>query len=798
MSEPPSPGTGRNANVLVDRFKRLLQHRPLRLALLSLAGLTVLVALLTGVAASVLYRQLPGIDMLSDYRPKQPLRVYTADGVEIGQFGTERRVVVPIAEIPKLMQDAVLAIEDRRFREHSGVDVRGLLRAAWANVGHERSQGGSTITQQVARTFYLSSRKTYIRKINEMLLALKIESQLDKNQILELYMNQIFLGQRAYGFEAAARTYFGKPMTALSTGEAAMLAGLPQNPAYANPVTDLQRARQRQHLVLASMFEAGVITQEQLDAAKAEPLQIRKGQEVALHAEHVAEMARQMVFAQHGEKAYTLGLKVVTTLRVADQEAAWRALRKGLLDFELRQPYRGPEDEEALPDSAAAGDASVARALAEQRDDEDLRVALVTEASAREVVATLASGEVVRINGEGLKLAQAALSAKAKIGLRIRRGSVIRVMQSSGPGALKWRIAQWPEVEGALVALDPQSGHVRALVGGFDFSRNKFNHASQAWRQPGSSFKPFLYSAALEAGVMPSTLINDAPLEPDAAASAAGTPPWDPKNSDDQFDGPLTLRQALAKSKNLVTIRLVQLLGPGPAREWASRFGFQVDKQPDNLTLALGSGATTPLQLGGAYAVLANGGLRVDPVVIKLITDMHGNVLFEAPARTPNEADRVLPARNAFITGSLLQEVTRSGTAARAQALLRRPDLYGKTGTTNDAVDAWFAGYQPGLVAVVWMGYDTPRSLGARESGGGLALPVWIDYMRPALQGVRVSRAVAPQGLSQIDGEWIYSEWANGGQVERIGLDDPPPLELPPPEAGPPPADDATREDGRP
>lgn len=726
--------------------------------------------LLVGGAAVLLYQRQPDIGALTDYRPKQPLRIFTADGVEIGQFGTERRYLVPIDQIPKRMQDAVLAIEDRRFRDHAGIDVKGVLRALLSNVlNMGRGQGGSTITQQVARNFYLSSRKTYTRKINEMLLAIKIERQLAKDEILELYMNQIYLGHRAYGFEAAAQAYFGKTLSALSVAECAMLAGLPQNPAYANPVANFDRARKRQLVVLDKMRDAKFITDREFELARSERLHIRSEIDTSLHAEYVAEMARQIVFAQYREKTYTEGMKVVTSLRSDDQQAAYRALRRGLLDHERRQSYRGPEDAEDLPAGMAASDTGTAQLLAEYRDDEDLRVALVSQAGPKEVVATLATGEVVRVVGEGLRQAAPALSPKAKEALRIRRGSVIRLAQDIGSKG-QWAIRQWPEAQGAFVALDPQNGQVRALVGGFDFSRNQFNHASQAWRQPGSSFKPFIYSAALEHGVMPNSVINDAPLvlPPDQQG-----PDWDPKNSDGQFDGPITLRQALAKSKNLVTIRLVQLMGPEVARQWASQFGFPIDQQPANLTLGLGAGSTTPMQLAGAYAMLANGGHQVDPVVIQRITDAKGQVLFEAPPQAVTEENRVIPPRNVFVTNSLLQEVVRSGTAARAQAMLKRTDLYGKTGTTNDAVDAWFAGFQPSLAAVVWIGYDTPRSLGARETGGGLSLPVWIEFMRQALKGVPVAaEPTAPPDVLKIDGDWVYSEWALGGQRTHIGFDE--------------------------
>jgi len=734
--------------------------------LLALAAAASLCAVGVAIAIAVLYEQLPDIGMLTDYKPRQPLRVFTRDGVEIGEFGSERRYYLPIGHTPKLIQDAVLAIEDSGFRDHPGISVKGTLRALMANLWRgARSQGGSTITQQVARTFYLSSRKSYTRKVREALLAIKIEHHLSKDQILELYMNQIYLGQRAYGFEAASQSYFGKPLTLLSVAESAMLAGLPQNPRYANPVIDFERARKRQLMVLDRMRATEVITTAQFEKAKAEALHVQRRNESTVHAEYVAEMVRQTVHAQYGEEAYSRGLKVQTSLRAADQAAAYRALRKGVLDYERRQPYRGPEDEEDLPEGLAADDPAVAQLLADHPDDDDLRVALVSEASPQAVVATLANGEVVRITGDGLRPAQSALSTRAKAALRIGRGSVIRVVQDGK----RWSISQWPEVQGALVALDPRTGRLRALVGGFDFGRNQFNHVTQAWRQPGSSFKPFLYSAALENGVMPNTQINDAPLP----AGANGAPPaWDPKNSDDQYDGALTMREALARSKNLVTIRLVQLLGPDTARQWASQFGFEPARHPADLTLALGSGSTTPLQLAGAYSVLANGGYRVQPVVIERITDAQGATLFETPPQQQTEAERVVPARNVWLTDSLLQEVTRSGTAARAQAQLKRPDIYGKTGTTNDAVDAWFAGFQPSLATVVWMGYDNPRSLGARESGGGLSLPIWIDYMRLALQGVPVQEPEAPEGIVQVDGEWLYSEWAAGGQRTRIGFDD--------------------------
>jgi penicillin-binding protein 1A len=515
----------------------------------------------------------------------------------------------------------------------------------------------------------------------------------------------------------------------------------------------------RQRHALSRMRSQGVITEQQYAQAIAEQLVIRRPGAAEVHAEYAAEMVRQQIYAQYGELAYTTGLNVTTTLRAAEQQAAYKALRHTLIEHSLRQVWRGPESQENLAQEWTDSDPRVARALVEFEDDDDLRLAVVTRAAPKAVTAVLASGEVVQISGVGLRAAQGALAANAAAALRIQRGSVVRVVLQGKP----WTLAQWPQAEGALVALDPQTGDVRALVGGFDFYRNQFNHVTQGWRQPGSSYKPFLYSGAIENGVQPDTLINDAPME--------NVGNWAPENDDGSTDGPITLRSALARSKNLVSIRLMQLLSPKGAREWTGRFGFDPERQPDDLTQALGSGATNPLQMAGAYAVLANGGYRLPPRLVTRITRASGEVVFEAPAVALDETHRVIPARNAFMVSSLLQEVTRTGTAARAQATLKRPDLYGKTGTTNEVVDAWFGGFQPGLVAVVWVGFDTPRSLGSRASGSALALPAWIEFMATALKDVPVQEVLPPDGLVQVDGEWRYAEWAEGGFVRSLGLD---------------------------
>lgn len=734
--------------------------------LVAAAGIALV--LTVAVALAVAYPNLPDISDLADYRPKLPLRVYSAEGALLGEFGEERRNLTPIDEIPDVMKNAVLAIEDARFFEHGGVDYKGVARAALANLGRVKSQGASTITMQVARNVYLSSEKTFTRKIYEILLTFKLEHLLSKNQILEIYMNQIFLGNRAYGFAAASDAYFGKPLQSVSVAEAAMLAGLPKAPSAYNPISNPKRARSRQLYIIERMQENGFITAAQAVEAKSEELKIRTGPDTTrVHAEYVAEMARQLIFAQYGNEAYTRGLNVYTTLNAAEQDTAYRALRKGIMDYERRQQYRGPEKFVTLPAASQDTEDAVDEALASHPDNGDVLSAVVLEASSRKIVAARSNGDSVEITGDGLKPAQSGLSDKAPPNIKIRRGAVIRVVKTPKN---TWEITQLPEVEGAFVALDPRTGAIRALVGGFDFDKNKFNHASQAWRQPGSSFKPFIYSAALEKGFTPATIINDAPLFFDGGVT--GGQPWEPKNYDGKYDGPMSLRTGLAKSKNMISIRILQAVGPKTAQEWVGRFGFDPEKHPAFLTMALGAGSVTPLQMAAGYAVFANGGYRVNPWLIAKVTDHKGRVISEAAPQAPSEQTRSIDARNAFIMNSLLQEVTRSGTAARAQATLKRPDLYGKTGTTNDSVDAWFAGYQPTIAAVTWIGYDTPRNLGSRETGGGLSLPVWINFMERALKGVPVMEPTVPAGVVNVGGEWLYEEYARNGGVGSLGLED--------------------------
>ena len=740
--------------------------------------------LTVGVALSMAYPNLPDVSDLADYRPKLPLRIYSSEGALLGEFGEERRNLTPIGEIPTVVKDAVLAIEDARFFQHGGVDYKGMMRAVLANLGRVKSQGASTITMQVARNVYLSSEKTFTRKIYEILLTFKLEHLLTKDQILEIYMNQIYLGNRAYGFAAASEAYFGKPLKSVSIAEAAMLAGLPKAPSAYNPISNPKRARSRQLYIIERMQENGYITAEEAAEAKQEKITIRSGYDnTRVHAEYVAEMVRQLIFSQYGNEAYTRGLNVYTTLNAGNQEAAYAALRRGIMDYERRQHYRGPEQFVSLPTAAEEVEDAIDEALANHPDNGDILAAVVLEATSRKIVAARANGDTLEITGDGLKPAQSGLSDKAAPNIKIRRGAVIRVAKTPKNA---WEITQLPEVEGALVAVDPRNGAIKALVGGFDFDKNKFNHAAQAWRQPGSSFKPFIYSAALEKGFTPATVVNDAPLFFDAGVT--GSQPWEPKNYDGRYDGPMTMRTGLAKSKNMVSIRILQAVGPKTAQEWVTRFGFEAEKHPAYLTMALGAGSVTPLQMASAFSVFANGGYRVNPWLITRVTDHKGRVISENPPPAISDLPRAIDARNAFVMNNLLQEVTRSGTAARAQATLKRTDLHGKTGTTNDSVDAWFAGYQPTLAAVTWIGYDKPRNLGSRETGGGLSLPVWINFMERALKGVPVMEATVPPGVVNVGGEWFYEEYSRNAGVANVGLENrPTPSSTVAPQAPPPP-----------
>ena len=713
------------------------------------AGL-ILLGLVIVYALVVAKPNLPDLDTITDYNPKVPLRIYTADNALIGEFGEERRNIIAIEEIPSYLKNAVVAIEDERFYEHGGVDYWGVLRATLANLRGRLAQGASTITMQVARNFFLTNEKSFTRKIYEVLLAWKIESNLSKEQILELYMNQIYLGQRAYGFSSAAQIYFGKDIQRISIAEAAMLAGLPKAPSAYNPVVNYRRAKIRQEYILQRMRDLKMITPSQYQSAMTETLHIRGvGREFTTKADFATEMVRQLLIREYGDGIYTQGMTVITTIRKAEQDAAYSAVRKGIMDYELRHKYRGPEGYIKLPDDSTARQRAIDNILSDHPSSDDLLAGVVIAVDSKEIQAVIATGDTVTIKGDDLKLGTVALSDKAQPKQQIKPGAIIRVLPSEG----RWVLAQMPQVEAAFVSLDANNGGIRALVGGFDFNRNKYNRVSQAQRQPGSAFKPFIYAAALEKGIMPNTLVNDAPLS--ISALETGSQMWSPKNYDGKFEGEMKLRAALAKSKNLVSVRVIRKIGPRYAQDFIQRFGFEAEKHPPYLTMALGAGSVTPLELATGYGVFANGGYRVEPYLISKVIDAKGNVLFEASPQKAGDSNlRVLDARTAFVMDSLLQEVTKTGTATSARPALGRADIAGKTGTTNESMDAWFAGYQSDVVAVAWMGFDKPKSLGDRETGGGLALPMWIRYMKTALNGVPESTRPVPAGVAQQDGDW--------------------------------------------
>ncbi|MDF0605926.1 penicillin-binding protein 1A [Neisseriaceae bacterium TC5R-5] len=733
-------------------------------------GGAVLVIGAVVIAIIITYPRLPSLDVLTDYRPKIPLRVYTADSQLIGEFGEERRSFVRIYEVPQLMKQAVMAAEDERFYQHGGVDYMGVLRAAVSNVlsGKARS-GASTITMQVAKNFFLSSEKTFTRKFNEALLAFKIEHTLSKDQILELYFNQIYLGQRAYGFSAAAQVYYGKPMADLSVAEMAMLAGLPKAPSSYNPVVNPERAHLRQQYVLRRMYELNFITQSQYQAALVEPMRLanQRAESASQTAQYVAEMVRQAMYERYKESAYTEGLKVYTTLDSHHQRWAYDSLRAGLVDYDRKTGYRGPESMLELPEALGGQEQLevLDEALSELRDSGTMLPAIVLSASPGEVRAYMRGNKQLVINGAGLDFVRSALNSRSK--RPIRRGAVIRV-QANAKGY--WDIVEMPEVEGAFVSMDSQTGAIKSLVGGFDFNRSNFNHVTQAWRQPGSTFKPFIYSAALERGLTASSMINDAPL-----VFAQNGQRWEPKNDNGKFEGMMTMRRGLTQSKNLVSVRILMAVGTDYAQEYIERFGFSAKQHPAYLTMALGAGSVTPLQMAEGYAVFANGGFRTKGYFIDRIEDQFGRVLAKTSATIAGEnAPQAIDPRNAFIMTSMLNDVVRYGTGYRAMSL-GRSDLSGKTGTTSDWKDAWFVGYGPKLVAATWVGYDQPRTLGRYGYGGTAALPIWINYMANALKDLPLAERALPDGLVVRAGggqrggdEYYYEEYQSTNPELRV------------------------------
>jgi penicillin-binding protein 1A len=739
-SEAPPPSTAK------QRALKILRLALFPLGLLAMLG--VLGALGLALVVILALPNLPSLDVLTDYQPKVPLRVYSAEGLLIGEFGEERRSVVKITEVPELMKHAILAAEDERFYQHPGVDYLGVIRAGYSNfVSGGKRQGASTITMQVARNFFLSSEKTLTRKVYEALLAFKIEANLTKDEILQVYVNQIYLGQRAYGFASAAQIYFGKPLSQLSAAEAAMLAGLPKAPSSFNPVVNPKRAKLRQQYVLRRMRELGYIDDAQLTEAQNAPLVVKHdSNEFALKADYVAEMARQAVYEKYQDDAYTKGLNVYTTITKLDQDAAYAAVRKGLMEYDHRHGYRGPESYVDLAEGASDQDEALEEALADVPDSDDIYSAVVLEASSKQVRVYRRGGETDTISGDALKFVARFLEDKAAPNKKIRRGALIRV-QKDEKGV--WQIVQLPEAEAAFVSANPIDGAIRSLVGGFDFNRSKYNHVLQAWRQPGSGFKPFIYSSALEKGITAATVFNDAPIVVDPGQT--GGQVWEPRNFDGKYEGPMRVRTALTKSKNMVSIRILQTIGTHYAQDYITRFGFDADKHPPYLTMALGAGSVTPLQMVSAYSVFANTGYKTTPYFIQRVTDDKGRVLALAqPQKAGEDAPRVIDPRNAFIMDSMLHDVARYGTAARVSAVLQRHDLAGKTGTTNDFIDAWFNGYHPTLVGIAWIGFDQPKKLGNNETGSVAAVPIWISYMSKVLKGVPEMQMNMPEGIVSV------------------------------------------------
>lgn len=778
MDRPPS---------VVERLVAHLPRKPWQLALAGLLGLLAIGVIVVAVVALALLPTLPPIQNLTDAELKVPLRVYTADGELIAEFGEEKRIPVKLETVPPQLIQAILSAEDHSFYQHHGVDVVGLLRATFYNLRTKSSgQGGSTITMQVARNFFLTPEKTYTRKLRELLLALRIERELSKEQILELYINKIFLGHRAYGFAAAAQVYYGTALDKITLPEIAMLAGLPKAPSRDNPLTNPQNALERRNYVLRRMYSLGYIDQATLDQSLNTPLTASKHTvRYALDAPYVAEMVRQYMFQTYDEKAYAGGFHVYTTILSKDQHAAEDALRHALIDYDRRHGYRGPAAHVRLPEPLDM--ARLDDALKDYRIVGDLLPGVVTDIGERSASVYTQDGTVVEVDWAGLSWARRYINENAvgpaptTAGQVVERGDIVYVEtadESDEPagGEHHWRLAQIPEVTGALVSVRPRDGAILALTGGFDFYHTSFNRATQAERQPGSGLKPFVYAAALEKGFTPATTVSGAPI---VIEDVNLEDEWRPENYSRQFVGPTRLRKALALSLNLVSIRLARAIGPTYAAQYLTRFGFDADKLPHNLSIALGNASATPLQMVSAFAVFANGGFRVQPYIISRIEDGRHNLLdqadppvacpeCEAPAagetgaraqpvaapntgtpgtgKPPRLAPRVISPQIAFLMTSMLQDVIREGTATSAKVLGRK-DLAGKTGTTDEYRDAWFNGFNSDVAATAWIGLDQSTPLGRGEAGGRAALPMWIDYMRVALKDLPEKRLVPPEGI---------------------------------------------------
>lgn len=717
------------------------------LLLIFLVG-SFVVAAFTVMAVSIIYPNLPSLESLTNYQPKQPLKVYSADGALLGEFGEERRAYIKVADVPAQLKKAVIAIEDRRFYSHHGVDIKGILRAIRNNVSGRSHEGASTITMQVAKNFFSppDTKRDIITKIKETLLAIKIEKQLEKDEILALYLNQIYLGQRSYGFSAASQVYYAKPLKELNLAETAFLAGLPKAPSGYNPYNSKKKVRglKRQQEVLRDMKRYGFISQAQYDEAKNFELVFKRAKKPKkLSAGYVSEIVRNSLYQQYGDEIYRTGMHVYTTIKQKNQQAANAAVVHGVINYELRHGFRGPEKNIAINQDTILDEAI--DLLSPFEIYNGFVPAIVTKTDKKGISVITKRGQQLDIHSKnGLRLIKRHIQNKKSKEKNVTPGAVIRVANIDG----KWQVVQLPQVEASLIAINPQTGAVNALIGGFDYNRNKFNHVTQAKRQPGSCFKPFIYSAALEKGFTAASMIDDSPIT--ISANEVGTTKrWEPHNYSHKYDGPMRVRKALTKSKNMVSIRLLQEIGPKYAQQHALKFGFNAKRIPPFLSMALGAGSATAWELAAGYATFANSGYRVSPYLISKITDSKGNIIRQAKPSAHVSKRRVIDPRNAFIMTSMMQDVIKYGTGRRALKL-KRSDIAGKTGTTNDQLDTWFAGFNPNEVAIAWMGYDQPRSLGRRESGGKTALPIWIKYMEYALNKVPVSRYKKPRGVIEV------------------------------------------------
>lgn len=763
---------------------------------LSLIGVFVGAAGFAGIYA-YFSPELPDVQSLKEVKFQTPLRIYSADDKLIAEFGEKKRVPLTFDQIPDDFIKALQAAEDARFFNHFGIDIKGLSRAAFqlASTGQIQS-GGSTITMQVAKNFFLTRDQTFKRKFIEILLSLQIEQELSKQEIMELYVNKIYLGHRSYGIQAAANTYYGKNIDQLSLAQYAMIAGLPKAPSAFNPITNPERALERRNWILGRMLKLGYIDTSAHDAAVKDPVSARYHRsDIELDAPYIAEMVRQELFGRYGEDLYTDGYRVWTTIDSRLQTEATLAVRRGLLDYTEQHGYRGAE---ASIDITTLSRDDQINALRNHTTYAGLEPVLVAAVDAKGADLLRQDGSSARLDWDGIKWARPFRSvhwtgpAPKQPSDVLSPGDIVRIQTSEG-GALK--LTQLPEVQGALTSLDPQDGAIRALVGGFSFYHNKFNRATQAYRQPGSSLKPFLYTAALENGYTPASIINDAPVV-FHDVSLEGV--WRPENENGEFSGPTRLRVALYRSRNLVSIRLMRALGVEQVRDYMLRFGFEQQHFPANLSLSLGSAGATPLQIATGYASLANGGFKISPYLINRVETAEGNILLQAnpaqacaecddlpaaaPAVTesstepyltadtqpqPHYAERVVSGRNSFLMYDILGDVISHGTGRRALALKRR-DLAGKTGTTNDQKDVWFSGFNQHLVTTVWVGFDQPAPLGRGEYGGSRALPIWIDFMEDALQGIEDNPPTRPNGIVSVRIDPATGKRAYNGQQDAI------------------------------